>query len=63
MIHQSSHHATTCGSEREKRTITVLLLQIFLPVKLVWKLVCGGDPSLLGWTGWTHVFSLLEKIK
>lgn len=41
-MHQSSHHATTCGGEGEKKKrgkITVLLFQIFVPVKLVWKWV------------------------
>lgn len=63
MMHQSSHHATTCGGEGENEKITVLLFQIFLPVKLVWKWDCGGDLRLLSWTAWTHVFSLLEKNK
>lgn len=56
----SRHHLRR---RRRKRKITVLLFQIFLPVKLVWKWVCGGDLRLLSWTAWTHVFSLLEKNK
>lgn len=51
----SRHHLRW---RRRKRKITVLLFQICLPVKLVWKGVFGGDLWLLSWTAWTHVFSL-----
>lgn len=54
----SCHHLRR---RRRKRKITVLLFQICLPVKLVWKWVFGRDLRLLSWTAWTHVFSLKKN--